>query len=179
VLSAYLQDNDTPATVVDNGITMEPHSVAAVVHPAGLTAAQKLEVWEALYLTIPVGIKPMGTQVGTVTGEDLAAKIMRYFEAVDVVTDVRVTVILETGFVIGDVTAPIQSIASDFGDTLSPGETTYGFAIEALIGADPSSGGVEGVASAVVEFNIGAGWVNVLTPTALQINAFNAATVTT
>ncbi len=116
--AAVVLDNDTNVSATVGGVTIDGKALAVIVHPNALTAAQEQLVAAQIYEQTPGGIKTMGTDVtATVTGADGFGKSINFDYRTTANVAVVVTVVLATGFVIGDVEAPLQVlIATHFGN---------------------------------------------------------------
>lgn len=92
---------DTAATV--SGVSLEPRSVAVILWPSSLTTAQQEAVAAVIYRRLPVGIETNGAQSATVTGADGRSKVVRWAYASGLTTNIVATLVLATGYAIGDV----------------------------------------------------------------------------
>ena len=151
-------DNDTAVTVVTGGVTLDPHSYAVIVNPTLTTVEQKQAVALAIFNNAPAGIRSMGTDViAAVTAIDGTTKTIRFDFSSDVTIDVGITLTLSTGYSVGDVSATITALVTDYidGDAaedppvagLGVGEDVRHLPILSLIA------GVEGVLGAVLLLN--------------------------
>jgi len=123
VTAAIVLENDTTLTAVIGGKTLPPKSLAAIVAPSTLTAAQQTEVIETIYNTAPAGIEIVGTDVtAVVTGSDGFPKDVAYDNATPLTVNVAATVVLATGFVLANVEASVQSLVTDYFNSLTVGQ---------------------------------------------------------
>lgn len=146
VQAAVVIDNDEDTSETVAGITLDPHSYAVIVYPA-LTTTQQEALIREIYSRAPAGIKSIGTNSGTVTGNDGHEKIIRWRYAVEVPTDVTITV---SGVDAGDVEDEIEAAVTAYFDGLSVGEGAYVLEIQGILA------GIDGVKSGTVAFSAGA-----------------------
>jgi len=140
ITSAVCIENDDGAIQVVEGITMNPNSIALVVYPTTITDAQKQEVAQVLYENTVSGIETMGTGVvASVTDITGATKTVAYYFATTIPVNVVIVLVLETGFVIGDVdTAMKEAITAYFGGLAVGDDVT-------LLDITTLAGGIEGI----------------------------------
>jgi uncharacterized phage protein gp47/JayE len=123
VIAAVVVDNDTDTQVVNQGIILEPHSVAVVIHPSTLTTAQKKEVALVIFDQITDGIFTNGTDVvATVTKLDTSTKTIRWDFADLITTNNEVTVVLDDGVALGDVDEAVKAAVVDYYLSLGVGD---------------------------------------------------------
>lgn len=110
ITGAVVVENDSGASVTDRGVTTAAHGVSVIIAPAGVTTAQQQAVAEVIYGKVAAGIQTSGTDVvATVTGGDGLSKTIRYDLADSLAVAVACTVTLEAGYVLGDVSTPINT----------------------------------------------------------------------
>lgn len=151
VTAAVVIENDTDDTITVEGVTVDPRSVGTVVHPPTLTDDEKIEVAEAIYLSVCASIGTSGAEVAIVTGRDLAPKTIRFglSTTLDVTTTFNVT--REVGNdvpTIDEIREELIAATADLFAALSLGEDVRILPVTCL--ADP----VEGVRSATVFFTV-------------------------
>lgn len=125
ITGATVIDNKTENIVVVDGLSLDPYSVAASVNPDVLTAAQQQDVVEAIYSKLGGGTATSGTETGTVTKRDGRSETINYFLAADAAVTVAYTLVLDVGFVLADVSQPLEDLVVDYFLTLTPGSTIY------------------------------------------------------
>jgi uncharacterized phage protein gp47/JayE len=165
-IRAYIVDLDfiTAAVVVENtadvpavvqGVSLDGHSIMAIVYPSSLSNLQKQEVARRIWVKKPAGIKTMGADVQTiVTGEDGQEHPINYNYATDINVDVRITLNLAPGISVVDVTPNVTSDVTAYFAGFSVGDAVRVLQIMHLLADYPDE--IEG---AVVELNDGSGWV--------------------
>jgi uncharacterized phage protein gp47/JayE len=123
VQAARVIENDDGAAAVVEGILMSASSTAVVIFPSTLTTAQKEEVAETIYENLAAGIATNGTDVvTTVTDAGGLTKTIRYSWASEVTVTVAFVVTLETGYVLSDVSGPLQEAVDSYFDDLDVGD---------------------------------------------------------
>ena len=123
VEAAVVLDNDLGTVEIVEGISMQPHSVAVVLHPNTLTSDVQAEVAGLIYQNVRDGIYTNGTDVvATVTGADGFGKTVRWDWATTLTVNVAATVTLEPGYVISDVEDPAEAAIAAYFDGLGVGE---------------------------------------------------------
>lgn len=148
VIASAVVDNDTLLTTVVAGLVLAPKSVAVVIHPATLTTDQKEEIVLIIADQVAGGIFINGSDVvATWVSADGAAKIVRFDFATETTVDVETTVRLDVGFVLGDVTAPVQAAVVDFFASLGVGDDVRQLPILAVID------GIDGILGADILLN--------------------------
>lgn len=148
--AAAVIDNDTADQVTKQGIILEPHSVAVIIHPAGLTDAEKITIALLIYDQVATGIFTNGTDVvANVEGADGTVKVIRWDNATTKTVNVATTVVLTAGFALGDVDTSIQALIVAYFDALAVGEAVRILDLLALIAT------VDGVDGATVKLNLG------------------------
>jgi len=152
VQAAIVVDNDRGSIETVQGIVMQPHSVAVIVHPDSLSTEQKETVAELIYDRLAIGVYTNGTDVvATIIGGDTGEKVVRYDFADEVSVDVDVVVVLETGFALLDVAPDINALVADYFLALSVGGSVYDLGVACLAAT------VDGVLQATVTFDISGG----------------------
>jgi len=151
VSSAVVLDNPDAAVQVVQGIVMQPNSTAVIIYPNSLTTAQKEDVVEIIFRQVPAGTYMNGTDVvATVTKVDGFLEYVRWDWATSLTINVATVVTLESGFVLGDVSAGVQAAIAAYLLTLSVGDAVRLLDIYAAIAT------VDGVAGATTLLNGGA-----------------------
>ena len=169
--AATVVENDTNVTTVVAGKTLPPKSFAVVVWPNTLTAAQEQEVAETIYNTGPAGIEIVGTDVtADVTGTDGYIKQVAYDYAAGLTVNVATTVVLDTGYVLANVSTSIQTLIEDYFNNLVVGQAVRTLDLAALVAT------VVGVIGASFTLNGGGADVE---PTTAQIAQLGTNTVST
>ncbi len=147
VTAVLVLENETDAQITIEGVVIDARSVAVVVHPASITDAQKQAVGEAIYLKVCAGTSTTGALSVTVTGTDLAPKIVRFSLSTTLDITVRYDVQRETGVdvpEIAEIKTELIAATTAFFAGLSLGEDVRILPISCL--AEP----VEGVRSVTV-----------------------------
>jgi uncharacterized phage protein gp47/JayE len=126
--TAIVIENDTAASVTTGGVNLDPQSIAIILDPPGadLTTAQKEEIAETVYERLAAGIKTNGSDnVVTITGGDGLTKTVRWDDVADLSVTVAVTVVLDTGYVLADVSQAVKdAVAAYFADAAIGEEIT-------------------------------------------------------
>ena len=150
VQAAVVVDNTSLVTATVEGLSLVAKSVGIVVYPATLTTAQKEEVVGVLYDHVPAGISCANGSdvVSTVTGGDGFGKVITFDYADEVSVDVIVTVTLDTGYELADVSDAVETIVADYFLALNVGDAARRLALGSLIYV-----GVDGVNGASITFN--------------------------
>lgn len=152
VQAAVVVDNDRGTVETVQGIVMQPHSIAVIVHPDSLTDAQKEEVASVIYDRLAIGIYTVGSDVvATLIGGDSGQKVIRYDFADEVSVDVDIAVTLAAGYDVADVEDDIDALVADYFLALSVGGSIYDLGIECLAAS------VAGVLRAEATFDISGG----------------------
>jgi hypothetical protein len=97
VTAAFVVENDTSVEIVFEGITVAPHSLAPIVHPASIPAETKQEVADVTYRTVCGGIGTSGSETALVQGGDLAPKTIRFSLSTTRAVDVTYDIVREGG----------------------------------------------------------------------------------
>ena len=146
--AAVVVENDTNATATVEGISLPAHSIGVVVHPSTMTTATKALVAQAIYDHIPAGIYTEGSDViATVTGLDTVGHTIRFDFASETTVNVGITVDLEDGYKLADVTTPIEEAVTDYFLALAVGQRVRLLGIAALLDA------IDGVRGATILLN--------------------------
>lgn len=150
VQAAVVVDNTSLVTATVEGLSLVAKSVGIVVYPATLTTAQKEEVVGVLYDHVPAGISCANGSdvVSTVTGGDGFGKVITFDYADEVLVNVVVTVTLDTGYELADVSDAVETIVADYFLALNVGDAARRLALGSLIYV-----GVDGVNGASITFN--------------------------
>lgn len=110
VTGAVVVENDTGSSVTTRGITTPAHAITVVIAPNTVTTAQRQTIAETIYGKLAAGIQSSGADVSaTVTGADGLSKTIAYDLADDLAVAVACTVTLEAGYVLADVSTPINT----------------------------------------------------------------------
>lgn len=158
---------DTAATV--SGVSLEPRSVAVILWPSSLTTAQREAVAAVIYRRLPVGIETNGAQSATVTGADGRSKVVRWAYASGLTVNVVATLVLATGYAIGDVDDLVTAAVTAYLLTATVGGYIDDQDVEEYVRAE-----VAGIRRITVTLN-GAATVE---PNANQIAVIGTVTVT-
>ena len=143
VSAAVVIDNDTAASVVSGGVSLDPHSVAIIVHPSTLTDEQAAEVALAIYGHGLFGTKTMGSDVvAPITDRAGGTKTIRFDYATELPVTVAVSLTLKSGYVVADVEDEITELIVDYFSALGVGDPVRRLALLALVST------VEGVTGA-------------------------------
>lgn len=118
-------DNKTISTVVTDGISLRPVSVACVVAPDSMTADQITTVVETIYDKILAGTDTSGDETATITKGDGRSETIRYSFAVDTAVNIAYTLVLEAGYVLADVSDALEALVDDLFLTMTAGSTVY------------------------------------------------------
>lgn len=171
VVAAVVLDNPDGDTNVVEGIVMAPHSTAIIVHPNTLTDAQKKSVTETIFRQVPSGTFTNGSDVvATVTKADGFLETIRWDFATTLTVNVVTTVVLDTGFVLGDVSqAVIDAVVAHFA-TLSVGDAVRLLDLSVAVGA------IAGITGATFTLN---GLAVDVVPLITEIPVLGTNTVTT
>jgi uncharacterized phage protein gp47/JayE len=171
VQAAVVIANGSASAETVEGVSMPASSWLAVLYPNTLTAAQKEEVFEVLFAYHPFGIRAAGTDVtATLTKEDGFDLTMGFDWATETTANVTVTVTLESGYVLGDVSAELEAAITEYIEGRTVGDPLRRLAIQGLAAA------VEGIATATVLINAAAAD---LEPTITELVVAGTITVTT
>ncbi len=147
--AAFVVENNTASVVTSSGVTLQPHSIAVILYPGGLTTAQEDDIAEAIYLHTCPGIYTNGGETATVTREDGYEETIRWDYAADLSVTTVATVVLEPGYVLSDVQETIEDLIADYyDDEVNVGEPIYDSEFEAEIMTE-----VEGIARVTVTLN--------------------------
>jgi uncharacterized phage protein gp47/JayE len=157
--AAVVIDNDTDGVVVTSGVTLQAHSVAVIVHPAGLSGAQEIEIAETIYLQLATGVWTNGTVTHVVTGTDGSTKTIRFDYAADVAVNVVIVLTMATGFSAAEAIAAVTTAVTDYFAGLAVGASARRLEIFGLVDTVP------GVVAATLTLNGGGSDV---TPTLAQ-----------
>ena len=125
VTGAVVVDNKTGGSVTTDGVTLDAYSVAVVAAPSSMTNAQKAELVEAIYGRLAAGTLTSGVSFGTATKADGRSETVRFTLAADSAVNVAFTLVLEPGYVVGDVEDALEALVTDYFLTLSCGATVY------------------------------------------------------
>lgn len=171
VQGAFCANNRSNAVATVSGLSLQPHSVAVCVYPATLTTAQEQELAELIYRHVDPGIYTNGSSTATVTRSDGYGETVRWYYASTLTVNVVSTVVLEDGYVLGDVSTDVQTAVSEwFTDNAALGTAIDDLDLEVAIADD-----VAGVRRVTVTLN-GAAFVQ---PTAIEFTIIGTNTVTT
>ena len=109
------------------GLTLPPKSYAIVVYPPNLGAAAEQEIFDAIRLRGPGGIKPVGTTVGSSlipgTVPEQFVEMAFYYAVADNIT-VEVAVELEPTYLLTEVAADVETAVSDYQSELEVGASS-------------------------------------------------------
>lgn len=114
--AAVVVENDTSVEQTIDGLTLDPKSFSVVVYPA-LTIDQSEELAAEIYRRAPVGIKSIGDESATVTGEDGFDKTIRWNIANEVTVNVDVEYTGESGL-----ESDIESVVTGYFEGLDVGD---------------------------------------------------------
>lgn len=149
VEAAIVLENTSGATATVSGISLDPHSICAIVRPSGLTDDQKEELAQVIYEGKSPGIGTNGTDVVVdVTQPDGTTETIRARYATTSAVNVVVNVTaVEAGYTEAGITAALQTAVEAVFDDLEVGETLRILRVYNAI-AD-----VEGLLAATVTLN--------------------------
>lgn len=140
-----LENRATTATTID-GKSVPAIGSAVVVYPA-LTAANAQSLRESIFAVKPLGGAIGGDQTGTVVGPDGEDNTVGFYYASTLPVTVAVATTLESGVVLGDVSAAVATAVETHMARLRVGDDVLRLGLCAAIAT------VEGVRSAVVSLN--------------------------
>lgn len=152
-------DNDTDATVVTSGVTLVKYSVAVIVHPAGLSSDQEIEIATAIYLQLASGVNTNGAESRVATGTDGSTKTIRFAYAADVPTNVVIVLTMAAGYLAAEAITAVEAAVTAYFADLPVGASARRLEVFGLIDAVP------GVVAATLTLGGGVGDV---TPTLAQ-----------
>ena len=147
VTAAFVVENDTIVPLVFEGITVDPKSLAPIVHPASIPAETKQEVADVTYRTVCGGIGTSGSETALVQGGDLAPKVIKFSLSTTRAVDVTYDVVRETGIdvpTISEIETELDAATLEFFAALNLGEDVL--VIDLVCLAQP----VQGVRSVTV-----------------------------
>ena len=168
VEAAIVVENTLDTATTVSGVALEPRSVAVILWPSSLTTAQEEAVAAVIYRRLPVGIETNGAESATVTGADGRSKTVRWAYAAELTVNVVATLVLATGYAIGDVDDLVEDAITAYFLTATVGGYIDDQDVEEYVRAE-----VEGIRRITVTLN-GAATVE---PTANQIAAIGTITV--
>ena len=142
IQAAVVVDNDEPDEAIVAGLALEGKSLAVVVYPDVLTAAQREDLAVVIYARKPAGIKAIGDEEEIVTGADGFEKTIRWFFADEIPAAIAVDYEGDAGLA-GDV----EDTVEDYFAGLGVGEPARILAVLARLEA------LGGVVSATVTFD--------------------------
>ncbi|MEE8385483.1 MAG: baseplate J/gp47 family protein [Dehalococcoidia bacterium] len=125
ITAATVLENDTEVDVVIEGVAVESHSLAPIVHPPSIPDAVKEELADAIYRTVCGGIRTSGTESAEVQGGDLAPKTVRYSLSTGLTVDIVYDIVREGGFdvpSIGEISDELNAATLEFFAALNLGE---------------------------------------------------------
>lgn len=108
ITGAYVINNRSAATVVVQGLSLQPHSVSVVLYPSTLTDDEKEEVAELLYRHIDPGVYLNGAVTQAVIRDDSYEETVRWGWASTLTVNIAAVVVLEAGYSLVDVETPID-----------------------------------------------------------------------
>ena len=174
VQGAFCVNNRTASPAVVSGLTLQANSWGVCVYPATLTTAQEQELVELLYRHGDPGIYINGTSSATVTRSDGYQETVRWYYAATLAVNVVATVVLESGYVIGDVDTDTENLIKQwFEDNAALGAPIDDLDIECDINDN-----IGGIRRVTVTFDIGAGAVAFVQPTAIEFPIVGTISVT-
>jgi uncharacterized phage protein gp47/JayE len=166
--AAIVVENTLDVAATVSGVTLEPRSVGVILWPSSLTTAQREAVAAVIYRRLPVGIETNGAQSATVTGADGRSKTVRWAYASTLTVNVAATLVLASGYAIGDVDDLVEDAVTAYFLTATVGGYIDDQDVEEYVRAE-----VAGIRRITVTLN-GAATVE---PTANQIAAIGTITV--
>jgi uncharacterized phage protein gp47/JayE len=138
-------------SAVIGGKTLPAKSFSAIVTPNTLSTTQQEEVALTIYTTAPAGIEIVGTDVvADVTGSDGFVKVVAFDYATPLTVNVVTTVVLDTGFVLANVSSAVEGLVTDYFNGLTVGQAVRTLELSALVAT------VVGVVGASFTLNGGA-----------------------
>jgi uncharacterized phage protein gp47/JayE len=151
ITAAVVIENDTMTSAVIGGKTLPAKSFSAIVTPNTLSTTQQEEVALTIYTTAPAGIEIVGTDVvADVTGSDGFVKVVAFDYATPLTVNVVTTVVLDTGFVLANVSSAVEGLVTDYFNGLTVGQAVRTLELSALVAT------VVGVVGASFTLNGGA-----------------------
>lgn len=174
VTAAVILENRGTSSTTIAGKTLDAHSVLPVLAPNTLTSSQQDAVALALWNWGVAGIKIGGSAssdvLKSISGDGFISTNLGWDWATDLTVNIATTVVLLSGYVIGDVETDIQTAIATYIESLAVGATVSHLQVLAVIA------GVEGVGNATVLLN---GSATDVVPTAIQRPVVGTNTVTT
>lgn len=122
ITAVSVLDNPTPTTVVESGITLDPHSLAVTLYPNPTDADRLEEVAETLLATTPVGIERMGDQSETLTLDNGQEVTLNWFAATTQAVTVAITGTVDDGFTPSAVAEDVEDAIEDYFGDLAVGD---------------------------------------------------------
>jgi uncharacterized phage protein gp47/JayE len=148
VEAVALLENRSDVDATFGSKVVPPHAVLPVIFPGSLPTATQEAIATALFDWGPTGIRigraTTADNEVTVAGEGFASVVIGWDDGAGVACDVTATLVLESGVVIGDVSAQVQAAIVALIEGLDVGQPLRLLQVLRAIGA------VEGVAGATV-----------------------------
>ncbi len=113
VISATVFFNDTDATVG----TLTPHSTECLVRDG-----DDQDIWNALWANVPLGIRTIGTTVGTVVDSEGTVQTLRFSRPDEIPIYVDISVIVDASVFSSDGAVQIKTAIVTFGDAQNTGK---------------------------------------------------------
>jgi len=149
VQAVLVLENDDLLPVVVDGVSIDPHSIAVIIHPT-LAAGDQEVIARLIYDNLAAGIDSNGSIVATVQGADLRDKTIRFDFSSQLTIDMGIQVVMEAPSIsnplppsFAEVEPQIDAAMVAFGLALALGEDVNQLAMITEIGA------IEGVKSVI------------------------------
>lgn len=144
VEAAVVLDNDTAAPATIGGVSLDPHSVAIIIHPSTLTDEQIARVALTIYGHGLFGTRTMGSDaVASIRDRAGGRKVIRFDFATQQPVSVEVSLTLATGYALGDVEGAVSDQIRDYFAALGVGDAVRRLALLALVSTVPGVVGAE------------------------------------
>lgn len=115
--------NNSPTAGTVQGVALDGSTIAVFIWPDTLDTEEKTELVETIWAKAPAGIQLYGTQSATVTDAAGGTQTVAWEWATEItLTDLTITVGLASGYALGDVEEPIETLVLDYFDGLSVGD---------------------------------------------------------
>lgn len=162
-------ENDTFDAAVVSGLSLDPVSIFVVLYPQTTVDEQLQEIADTIHGRLPAGTKTMGTdETASVVKADGQIKTIAWDWSSELTVNVVVTVELEAGYTVLQVTPPIGEVVTRAFSALQVGEPMYDLDVLKLLDD------VDGLKRATVTLNAATS----VTPSASQLCVKGTVTVT-
>ena len=122
VNSAAVVENATSVDRTVQGLSLPPHSFAAVVAPSTLSVSETKRIMEVLYALSPTGIQSVGDIASTVTGADGFAKAVAFYYAGELPVTVTISLEPRPGFSVAGIAEEVKPLIVAYFAALRVGE---------------------------------------------------------